>query len=68
MNETLKTDSRQMLGRLREIMAEDGGGQTRLDRITRLIAREMRAEVCSIYLFRDADTLELCATEGLKAG
>ncbi|MEO0653763.1 MAG: phosphoenolpyruvate--protein phosphotransferase, partial [Pseudomonadota bacterium] len=23
-------------------------------------------EVCSIYLFRDADTLELCATEGLN--
>ena len=67
MSETLKTDSRQMLGRLREIMAE-GGGQTRLDRITRLIAEEMRAEVCSIYLFRDTDTLELCATEGLKAG
>jgi len=68
MSETLTTDSRQMLGRLREIMAEDGGGQTRLDRITRLIAEEMRAEVCSIYLFRDTDTLELCATEGLKAG
>ena len=67
MSESLKTDSRQMLGRLRAIMAEEGGGQTRLDRITRLIAREMRAEVCSIYLFRDAETLELCATEGLKA-
>jgi phosphotransferase system enzyme I (PtsP) len=64
---TVKTDSRQMLGRLRAIMAEEGGGQTRLDRITRLIAEEMRAEVCSIYLFRDSDTLELCATEGLKA-
>jgi len=67
MSVTLKTDSRQMLGRLRAIMADEGGGQTRLDRITRLIAEEMRAEVCSIYLFRDADTLELCATEGLKA-
>jgi len=67
MSVTLKTDSRHMLGRLRAIMAEEGGGQTRLDRITRLIAEEMRAEVCSIYLFRDADTLELCATEGLKA-
>ena len=27
----------------------------------------MGTEVCSIYLFRDAETLELCATEGLKA-
>ncbi|WP_339671828.1 phosphoenolpyruvate--protein phosphotransferase [uncultured Roseovarius sp.] len=67
MTEHFKTDSRQMLGRLRAIMAEDAGGQTRLDQITRLIAEEMRIEVCSIYLFRDEDTLELCATEGLKA-
>jgi phosphotransferase system enzyme I (PtsP) len=67
MSETFRTDSRQMLGRLRAIMAEEGGGQTRLDRITRLIAEEMHAEVCSIYLFRDETTLELCATEGLRA-
>jgi phosphotransferase system enzyme I (PtsP) len=26
----------------------------------------MGTEVCSIYLFRDAETLELCATEGLN--
>lgn len=67
MTDSHKTDSRQMLGRLRAVMAEDGGGQTRLDRITRLISDEMRSEVCSIYLFRDPETLELCATEGLKA-
>jgi phosphotransferase system enzyme I (PtsP) len=67
MSETLKTDSRQMLRRLRAVMAEDAGGQTRLDQITRLIAEEMHTEVCSIYLFRDEDTLELCATEGLKS-
>ena len=66
MTQTSKTDSRQMLGRLRAIMAEDAGGQTRLDQITRLIAEEMHSEVCSIYLFRDEDTLELCATQGLK--
>jgi len=66
MTETFKTDSRKMLGRLRAVMAEDAAGQTRLDQITRLIAEEMQIEVCSIYLFRDEDTLELCATEGLK--
>ncbi|MEQ9261055.1 MAG: phosphoenolpyruvate--protein phosphotransferase [Roseovarius sp.] len=64
--EKFQTDSRQMLGRLRAVMAEDSAGQQRLDRITRLIAEEMRTEVCSIYLFRDEETLELCATEGLK--
>jgi phosphotransferase system enzyme I (PtsP) len=67
MTDTFKTDSRHMLRRLRAVMAEDAGGQTRLDQITRLIAEEMHSEVCSIYLFRDEDTLELCATEGLKA-
>ena len=66
MTDKFKTDSRQMLRRLRAVMAEDAGGQTRLDQITRLIAEEMHSEVCSIYLFRDEDTLELCATEGLK--
>ena len=67
MAEEFQTDSRRMLGRLREVMAEDGHGQARLDRITKLIANSMRTEVCSVYLFRDAETLELCATEGLKA-
>ena len=66
MSEQFQTDSRQMLGRLREVLAEEAGGQTRLDRITQLIACEMRTEVCSIYLFRDSETLELCATQGLK--
>ncbi|WP_420558513.1 phosphoenolpyruvate--protein phosphotransferase [Roseovarius sp.] len=62
----IETDSRQMLSRLRALMAEDAAGQARLDAITALIAEEMRTEVCSIYLFRDEDTLELCATEGLN--
>ena len=43
-----------------------GKGQDRLDRITHLIADSIGTEVCSIYLFRDPETLELCATEGLK--
>ncbi len=66
MTQEFETDSRQMLGRLRAVMAEDAAGQQRLDRITTLIAEEMHVEVCSIYLFRDEDTLELCATEGLN--
>ena len=60
------TDSRKLLGRLRAVMAEDAAGQARLDQITRLIAEEMHTQVCSIYLFRDEDTLELCATQGLN--
>ncbi|WP_121063397.1 phosphoenolpyruvate--protein phosphotransferase [Chachezhania antarctica] len=48
-------------------MASEDAGQTRLDMITHLIADSMGTEVCSVYLFRDEDTLELCATEGLQA-
>jgi len=67
MPERTESESRKLLGRLRGAMAEPGGGQTRLDRITRLIADSMDCEVCSIYLFRDPETLELCATVGLMA-
>jgi phosphotransferase system enzyme I (PtsP) len=61
------SDSRRLLRRLRDTLAGPGKGQERLDRITHLIADSMGCEVCSIYLFRDEETLELCATEGLKA-
>lgn len=67
MAERAETESRKLLGRLRDAMAGDVAGQARLDKITHLIADSMGCEVCSIYLFRDEDTLELCATEGLKA-
>lgn len=58
--------SRALLRRLRQVMAEPGDGQQRLDKITRVIATNMVAEVCSIYLRRDPRTLVLCATEGLR--
>ncbi len=67
MPDDFESESRKLLRRLRDTLAEPGEGQERLDRITHLIADSMRTEVCSIYLFRDADTLELCATEGLNA-
>ncbi|WP_300031897.1 phosphoenolpyruvate--protein phosphotransferase [uncultured Roseobacter sp.] len=66
MAERPETGSRRLLGRLRDAMAGDLEGQARLNRITQLIADSMGCEVCSIYLFRDENTLELCATEGLK--
>ncbi|KMK68313.1 phosphoenolpyruvate--protein phosphotransferase [Puniceibacterium sp. IMCC21224] len=67
MAERAESESRKLLGRLRDTMAEQAAGQARLDKITHLTADSMGTEVCSIYLFRDAETLELCATEGLKA-
>lgn len=67
MSDHTESESRKLLGRLRDAMASDVAGQARLDKITHLIADSMGTEVCSIYLFRDDDTLELCATEGLEA-
>ena len=67
MPDRIETESRKLLGRLRDALAESSEGQARLDKVVGLIASSMRAEVCSIYLFRDAETLELCATEGLDA-
>ena len=66
MAEGMETESRKLLGRLRDTMAGDDPGQARLDKITHLIADSIGTEVCSIYLFRDPETLELCATEGLN--
>ena len=67
MVQTSESESRKLLGALRDAMAEDSAGQARLDKIVQLTASSMRSQVCSIYLFRDQDTLELCATEGLNA-
>jgi phosphotransferase system enzyme I (PtsP) len=66
MPERTESESRKLLRRLRHAMAEDIAGQARLNNITELTADSMGTEVCSIYLFRDEDTLELCATEGLQ--
>lgn len=66
MQDRTDSDSRKLLRRLKEILSDPFSGQDRLDRITHLIADSMGSEVCSIYLFRDPETLELCATEGLR--
>ena len=55
-----------MLRRLREVMAEKVSAQERLDKIVVLIAANMVAEVCSTYVLRHDNNLELYATEGLK--
>jgi phosphotransferase system enzyme I (PtsP) len=47
-------------------MAGSGTAQSRLDKIVKLIAAEMVAEVCSCYLARPGDVLELFATVGLN--
>lgn len=57
---------RVLLRRLREVMAEPETAQVKLDKIVMIIAANMVAEVCSIYVMRPGDILELYASEGLK--
>lgn len=58
--------SRRLLGRLRDVMAGSGTAQDRLDKVVKLIAADMVAEVCSCYVMRAGEVLELFSTEGLK--
>lgn len=57
---------RALLKRLREVMAETLGAQERLDKIVCDIASSMIAQVCSVYVLRSDNVLELFATEGLN--
>ena len=58
--------SRLVLRRLRDVMAGQGTAQERLNTIVRIIAADMVAEVCSCYIMRAGEVLELFATEGLR--
>lgn len=58
--------SRRLIARLRDIMAGEGSADERLCRIVTLIAAELVAEVCSCYVLRAGDVLELFATVGLN--
>lgn len=59
-------DPRRLLKRMRELMAVQENAQARLDHLTAMIAQEAGWDVCSIYLARQSNALELCATFGLK--
>src|SRR5690242_16735524 len=58
--------NRRLLRRLRDIMAGSGTAQERLEQIVRVVASDMVAEVCSCYVMRAGEVLELFATEGLR--
>jgi len=59
-------DLRQMLSRLRDVMAGIGSVQERLDKLVALIAQGLKADVCSCYIMRAGEVLELFATFGLS--
>ncbi|WP_425435953.1 phosphoenolpyruvate--protein phosphotransferase [Niveispirillum lacus] len=58
--------ARRLLARLRDVMAGSGSAQGRLDKIVMTIAHEMTADVCSCYVMRAGEVLELFATIGLN--
>jgi phosphotransferase system, enzyme I, PtsP len=58
--------TRRLLRRLRGTMAGYVAAQERLDQIVRIVAGEMIADVCSVYITRAGEVLELFATEGLR--
>jgi phosphotransferase system enzyme I (PtsP) len=57
--------ARRLLRRLVAAVAEPTSPQQRLDKIVKMIAADLVAEVCSVYVQRAGDVLELFATEGL---
>ena len=60
-----RTDTAQLLRRLRHVLSDSGTAQERLNRIVQVIASETASEVCSVYLLREG-VLELFASQGLK--
>ncbi|GBD42838.1 Phosphoenolpyruvate-dependent phosphotransferase system [bacterium HR40] len=57
--------ARPLLRQLVALQRDHGDPQTRLDRIVRAIAANLVADVCSLYILRAGDQLELFASEGL---
>ena len=55
-----------LLKRLRDTMARGVSVEETLGEVVRMVANEMVAEVCSIYLLRAGEVLELFATQGLN--
>ena len=66
MAENGMSGPRRALRRLRTIMAGSGTAEERLEQLVRVVADEVVAEVCSVYVRRAGDVLELFATQGLN--
>jgi phosphotransferase system enzyme I (PtsP) len=67
MAETVTTGTRPLLRRVRAVMSGAGTAQERLDSLVHVIASEMVTEVCTVYVMRAGEVLELFATEGLRS-
>jgi len=58
---------RDMLRKIRDVMATGTDSSERLNQLVHVIANHLNAKVCSIYLRRPDDSMELWATRGLAA-
>ncbi len=54
-----------LLKKVRDIIVSGDTVQSKLDHIVTNIADRLNVDVCSLYLLRAGDVLELCASEGL---
>ena len=61
-----KTAPLRLLARVRDVVVGVESAEERLRKITDIVAADMVAEVCSVYVKRAGDVLELFATHGLK--
>jgi len=59
--------SRQLMADIRDIMAGTAAAGRKLDDIVGLVARTLQADVCSCFVQRAGDLLELFAVTGLSA-
>jgi phosphotransferase system enzyme I (PtsP) len=55
-----------LLKQLRDVMSSPAGAQERLDQVVALIASGFNSDVCSVYLKRAGEVLELFASVGLN--
>jgi phosphotransferase system enzyme I (PtsP) len=65
-NPTVSTTPLTLLRHIREVMGGSASAQARLDRVVELIAGGFDSQVCSVYLRRAGDVLELFASWGLN--
>ena len=56
-----------LLRQIRDVMAQGLSAQMRLDQVVEVIAGGFASDVCSVYLLRAGDILELYASKGLNA-
>lgn len=55
------------LRKIRDVMSRPDSAQERMDELVKVIASEFLSEVCSMYVLRAGEVLELFASEGLNA-